>query len=63
LSHKKLLNIKRERNPKSKNYDAEKYDKGFMGGALDTMLGEGTAKQTTTIVDDAVNYLKNAGKP
>jgi len=51
------------RDPMSKQYDAEKYDKGFMGGALDTMFGEGTAKQTTTIVDDAVNYLKNAGKP
>jgi len=27
------------------------------------MFGEGTTKQTTTIVDDAVNYLTNAGKP
>ena len=51
------------RDPMSKQYDAEKYDKGFMGGALDTMFGEGTTKQTTTIVDDAVNYLTNAGKP
>lgn len=53
----------RERNPQSSYYDAEKYDKGFMGGAFDSVLGEGFTKQTTTIVDDAVNYLKNAGKP
>ena len=51
------------RDPMSKQYDAETYDKSYLGGALDTMFGEGTAKQTTTIVDDAVNYLTNAGKP
>ena len=34
-----------------------------MGSALDTMFGEGTTKQTTTLVNDAVNYLTNAGKP
>jgi len=51
------------RDPMSKQYDAETYDKSYIGSALDTMFGEGTTKQTTTIVDDAVNYLKNAGKP
>jgi hypothetical protein len=51
------------RDPMSKKYDAETYDKSYIGSALDTMFGEGTTKQTTTIVDDAVNYLKNAGKP
>ena len=51
------------RDPMSKQYDAETYDKSYMGSALDTMFGEGTTKQTTTLVNDAVNYLTNAGKP
>ena len=51
------------RDPMNKDYDAETYDKSYLGSALDTMFGEGTTKQTTTIVDDAVNYLTNAGKP
>ena len=51
------------RDPMSKQYDAETYDKSYLGSALDTMFGEGSTKQATTLVDDAVNYLKNAGKP
>ena len=51
------------RDPMSNQYDAETYDKSYIGSAIDTMFGEGTTKQTTTIVDDAINYLTNAGKP
>ncbi len=51
------------RDPMSKQYDAETYDKSYIGSALDTMFGEGSTKQATTLVEDAVNYLKNAGKP
>jgi len=51
------------RDPMSKQYDAETYDKSYIGSALDTMFGEGSTKQATNLVEDAVNYLKNAGKP
>ncbi len=51
------------RDPMSKQYDAETYDKSYIGSALDTMFGEGSTKQATTLVNDAVNYLTNAGKP
>jgi len=51
------------RDPMSKQYIAETYDKSYIGSALDTMFGEGSTKQATTLVEDAVNYLKNAGKP
>ena len=51
------------RDPMSKQYDEETYDKSYIGSALDTMFGEGSTKQATTLVEDAVNYLKNAGKP
>ena len=51
------------RDPMSKQYDAETYDKSYIGSALDTMFGEGSTKQATTLVEDAVNYLTNAGKP
>jgi len=51
------------RDPMSKQYDAETYDKSYIGSAIDTMFGEGSTKQATTLVEDAVNYLTNAGKP
>jgi len=51
------------RDPKSKQYDAKTYDQGYLASTIDTLLGTGTSKQATTLVDDAVNYLKNAGKP
>ena len=51
------------RDPMSKQYDAETYDKGYMASAIDALYGTGASKQATTLVDDAVNYLKNAGKP
>ena len=51
------------RDPTNEQYDKETYDKSYIGSALDTMFGEGSTKQATTLVEDAVNYLKNAGKP
>ena len=51
------------RDPMSKQYDAETYDKGYMASTIDALYGTGATKQATTLVDDAVNYLTNAGKP
>ena len=48
----------------SKQYDAETYDKELYRRVhLIQCLAKGSTKQATTLVDDAVNYLKNAGKP
>ena len=35
------------RDPMSKSYDAETYDKSYMGNILDTLYGEGTTKQVS----------------
>jgi len=51
------------RDPMNNQYDAETYDKGYIASTIDTMFGEGTTKQTTTIVDEAIDFLMNAGKP
>lgn len=51
------------RDPTSKEYDSETYDKSYISGAIDTMFGEGTTRQATTLVEDAVNYLSNLGRP
>jgi len=51
------------RDPMSKQYDAETYDKGYMASTIDALYGTGASKQATTLVDDAINYLTNAGKP
>ena len=51
------------RDPMSKQYDAETYDKGYMASTIDALYGTGASQQATTLVDDAVNYLTNAGKP
>ena len=41
----------------NKSYDAETYDKSYVGNILDTMVGEGTTKQVSSIVQDAIDYL------
>jgi len=45
------------RDPMNKSYDAETYDKSYVGNILDTMVGEGTTKQVSSIVQDAIDYL------
>jgi len=51
------------RDPMNKNYDAETYDKSYIGNVLDTLYGEGSTKQATGLVGDVFNYFSNSGKP
>ena len=51
------------RNPLSGQYDAETYDKGYMGTMFDTMYGAGLTKQTTDLVTQAMDWAANLGKP
>ena len=51
------------RNPLSGQYDAETYDKGYMGTMIDTMYGAGLTKQTTDLVTQAMDWAANLGKP
>ena len=51
------------RDPMNKDYDAETYDKGYIENTIDALYGTGATQQATTLVEDAINYLTNAGKP
>ena len=51
------------RDPMSDLYDEDKYDKSYIESTIDTIFGEGATQRTTEVVEDAVKYLTNAGKP
>ena len=51
------------RDPMSKQYDAETYDKGYMASTIDALYGMGASQQASDAVKGLIDFATNSGKP
>ena len=51
------------RDPMSKQYDAETYDKGYMASTIDALYGTGASQQASDAVKGLIDFATNSGKP
>ena len=51
------------RDPMSKQYDAETYDKGYIASTIDALYGTGASQQASDAVKGLIDFATNSGKP